>query len=65
MGGANSRIIKAAETDFKISDKGFYIDGRLIAIVDGNQYDFMGRKIFQTGFFRENIGFGIVNIMMM
>jgi hypothetical protein len=62
MGGINSRIIKAAETDFKISDKGFYIDGRLIAIVDGNQYDFMGRKIFQTGFFRENIGFGIVNI---
>lgn len=62
MSGTNSRIIKAEETKFKISDPGFYLDGRLIAIVDGSQYDFMGRQIFTTGFFRENIGFGIISI---
>ena len=62
MSSNNSRIIKAEETKFKISDPGFYLDGRLIAIVDGSQYDFMGREIFTTGFFRENIGFGIISI---
>ena len=62
MSGNNSRIIKAEETKFNISDPGFYLDGRLIAIVDGSQYDFMGRQIFTTGFFRENIGFGIISI---
>jgi predicted chitinase len=62
MSGTNSRIIKAEESDFKISDSGFYLDGRLIAILDGSQRDFMGREIFTTGFFRENIGFGIINI---
>ena len=62
MSSTNSRIIKAEETTFKISDRGFYLDGRLIAIVDGGQYDFMGRQIFTTGFFRENIGFGIISI---
>jgi len=58
MGG----IIKAEKTEFLIKDPGFYLDGRLTAIVDGSQYDFMGRKIFTTGFFRKNIGFGITNI---
>jgi len=62
MGNTNSRIIKASETDFLISDSGYYLDGRLMAIVDGSQYDFMGREIFTTGFFRENIGFGITSI---
>jgi hypothetical protein len=62
MSNTNSRIIKAEETDFTISNPGYYLDGRLIAIVDGSQYDFMGREIFTTGFFRENIGFGITNI---
>lgn len=62
MSNTNSRIIKAEETDFTISDSGYYLDGRLIAIVDGSQYDFMGREIFTTGFFRENIGFGITSI---
>lgn len=62
MSSTNSRIIKAEETKFTISDPGFYLDGRLIAIVDGSQYDFMGREIFTTGFFRENIGFGIISI---
>lgn len=62
MSNTNSRIIRAEETDFKIRDNGFYLDGRLIALVDGSQYDFMGRKIFTTGFFRENIGFGIISI---
>ena len=62
MSNTNSRIIKADETNFLISSPGYYLDGRLIAIVDGSQYDFMGRKIFTTGFFRKNIGFGIINI---
>ena len=62
MSSTNSRIIKANETDFLISDSGYYLDGRLMAIVDGSQYDFMGREIFTTGFFRENIGFGITSI---
>ena len=62
MSNTNSRIIKAKETDFLISDSGYYLDGRLMAIVDGSQYDFMGREIFTTGFFRENIGFGIISI---
>ena len=59
---SNNSLIKAEQTKFTIKDLGFYMDGRLIAIVDGSQYDFMGRKIFQTGFFRKNIGFGITNI---
>ena len=62
MSSTNSRIIKANETDFLISDSGYYLDGRLIAIVDGSKYDFMGREIFTTGFFMENIGFGITSI---
>jgi hypothetical protein len=62
MSNSNSRIIKAKETDFLISDSGYYLDGRLMAIVDGSPYDFMGREIFTTSFFRENIGFGIIGI---
>jgi hypothetical protein len=55
-------IIRPDDVPFKISDPGFYLDGSLTAIVDGSCYDFMGRKIFTTGFFRKNIGFGITNI---
>jgi len=54
--------IKPEEIAFKLSDKGFYLDGRLTALVDGSAYDFMGREIFTTGFFRDNIGFGIVSV---
>ena len=57
-----NNIISPEEVPFKISDNGFYLDGSLTAIVDGSCYDFMGREIFTTGFFRENIGFGITNI---
>jgi hypothetical protein len=57
-----NNIIKPEDVPFKISDNGFYLDGSLTAIVDGSCYDFMGRKIFTTGFFRKNIGFGITNI---
>jgi hypothetical protein len=57
-----NNIISPEEVPFKISDNGFYLDGSLTAIVDGGCYDFMGREIFTTGFFRENIGFGITNI---
>jgi hypothetical protein len=55
-------IIKPDDVPFKISDNGFYLDGRLTAIINGSCYDFMGRKIFTTGFFRRNVGFGITNI---
>jgi hypothetical protein len=54
--------ITPGETSFNISDKGFYLDGRLTALVDGSAYDFMGREIFTVGFFRDNIGFGITNV---
>jgi hypothetical protein len=54
--------IKPEEIAFKLSDKGFYLDGRLTALVDGSAFDFMGREIFTTGFFRDNIGFGIVSV---
>jgi len=57
-----NNIIKPEDVPFKISDPGFYLDGSLTAIVDGSCLDFMGREIFTTGFFRENIGFGITNI---
>jgi hypothetical protein len=57
-----NNIIKPDEVPFNISDPGFYLDGSLTAIVNGSCYDFMGRKIFTTGFFRKNIGFGITNI---
>lgn len=57
-----NNIIRPDDVPFKISDPGFYLDGSLTAIVDGSCYDFMGRKIFTTGFFRKNIGFGITNI---
>ena len=57
-----NNIIKPDDVPFKISDNGFYLDGRLTAIVNGSCYDFMGRKIFTTGFFRRSIGFGITNI---
>ena len=54
--------IKPEETSFKIKDNGFYLDGRLTAIIDGSAYDFMGREIFTVGLFRENIGFGITDV---
>ena len=57
-----NNIIRPDDISFKISDNGFYLDGSLTAIVNGSCYDFMGRKIFTTGFFRKNIGFGITNI---
>jgi hypothetical protein len=54
--------ITPEEIPFRISDPGFYLDGRLNALVDGSAYDFMGKEIFSVGFFRENIGFGITNV---
>ena len=62
MQTTGSKLISPNSVPFKISDDGFYLDGRLTTIVDGSCYDFMGRKIFTTGFFRKNIGFGITNI---
>ncbi len=42
--------------------KDLYIDVKLEALVDGEPFDFTGRKHFTAGFFKENIGFGITNI---
>ena len=42
--------------------KDLYLDVRLEAIIDGQSHDFTGRKYFTTGFFKENIGFGITDV---
>jgi hypothetical protein len=42
--------------------KDLFIDVKLEACVDGSAFDFLGRKLFSTEFFRESIGFGITNI---
>lgn len=42
--------------------KDLYLDVRLEALVDGQAYDFTGRRHFSVGFFRDNIGFGITDI---
>jgi hypothetical protein len=62
MADSGGKIIRASDTDFKLSDPGFYLDARLTAMVNGHAYDFMGKKIFTTSFFRQNVGFGITNI---
>lgn len=46
--------------EFKMKD--LFIDVKLEACVNGNTYDFLGRKLFSAQFFRQNIGFGITNI---
>ena len=62
MSESGGRVIRAEETQFKISDPGFNIDTRLTAIVEGNSYDFTGKKIFTAGFFRQSVGFGITSV---
>lgn len=42
--------------------KDLFIDVKLEACVDGSSYDFLGRKLFSTEFFRKSIGFGITSI---
>ncbi len=42
--------------------KDLFIDVKLEAIVNGNTFDFLGRKIFTAEFFRQGVGFGIINI---
>jgi hypothetical protein len=39
-----------------------FIDVKLEACVDGSSFDFLGRKLFSTEFFRKDIGFGITSI---
>lgn len=62
MAESGGRIIRAEETNYKLSDPGFYMDARLTAIVNGTAYDFMGKSIFSVGFMRQGVGFGIINI---
>ena len=47
-------------SNFSIRD--LMLDVSLTAAVDGSCYDFMGRSIFSTSFYRNNIGFGIEDI---
>jgi hypothetical protein len=42
--------------------KDLYLDISLRACVGGVERDFLGRKTFDTKFYRDNIGFGITNI---
>ena len=42
--------------------KDLSLEVRLDALVDGQSYDFTGRRYFTASFFREGIGFGITNI---
>lgn len=52
----------AVERPERFDIKDLYLDVRLEALVDGEAYDFTGRRHFTAGFFKENIGFGITNI---
>lgn len=42
--------------------KDLFIDVKLEACVGGTTFDFLGRKLFSTEFFRQGVGFGIINI---
>ena len=55
-------IIRPETAPFNISDPGFYLDVKLNAIVNGSNYDFTGKKIFNVEFFRQGVGFGITSI---
>jgi len=46
--------------EFKMKD--LFIDVKLEACVGGTTFDFLGRKLFSTEFFRQGVGFGITNI---
>jgi hypothetical protein len=52
----------AIEKPERFDIKDLYIDVKLEALVNGEPYDFTGRRHFTAGFFKENIGFGISNI---
>lgn len=42
--------------------KDLFIDVKLEACANGSTFDYLGKKLFSTEFYRENIGFGITNI---
>ena len=42
--------------------KDLFIDVKLEACVNGSKFDFLGRQLFSSEFFRKDIGFGIINI---
>jgi hypothetical protein len=44
------------------SMKDLFLDVKLEACVNGTTFDFLGRKLFSTEFFREGVGFGITSI---
>lgn len=52
----------AQETPKEFKMKDLFIDVKLEACVDGSSYDFLGRKLFSTEFFRKSVGFGITSI---
>lgn len=55
---ASSNRVEPAE--FHMKD--LFIDVELIVCKDGTTYDFLGRKLFNTSFFRQDTGFGIIDI---
>lgn len=52
----------AQEYPDQFNMKDLFIDVKLEACVDGTTFDFLGRKLFSTEFFREGVGFGITSI---
>ena len=45
---------------FKMED--LFLDVNLVACANGSEFDALGRKTFNTSFFRKGVGFGITNI---
>ena len=44
--------------------KDLYLSVNLRSCIDGKQYDFTGKKTFDTSFYRDNVGFGITDIQI-
>jgi len=53
-------MAKENPEEFRMKD--LFMDVKLDAYVNDTTFDFLGRKLFNTGFFRQSIGFGITNI---
>ncbi len=52
----------AVERAERFDLKDLYLDVRLEALVDGEPFDFTGRRHFSIGFMKDGIGFGITDI---
>lgn len=52
----------AQEIPYEFHMKDLFIDVKLEACANGTTFDYLGKKLFSTEFYRENIGFGITDI---